>query len=98
MGECRFVRLAGARNALPNVRGEGVAAIGLFGAVGNASKRAQLLQRIALIETSDAVNILREITGENKAVVQWQIADDAFHHVVDESGAIDRNGVVEARR
>src|ERR1700736_4093023 len=80
---------------LADVCGEIAAAIGFFGALGDAPKPAQFLQRVALIETADAVNVLRKITGENQPVAQWQIADDALHHLVDQRGAIDRNGVVE---
>src|ERR1700688_4664730 len=56
--------------ALADVRGEGVASIGFFGALGDPSARAQLLEGIALIETADAVHVLRKITGENQAVAQ----------------------------
>src|ERR1700722_13289377 len=71
------------RNASAYVRGERVAAVGLPGAQGNAAEGPQLIQRVALIETADAVHVFRQIARKKQLVAERQIADDAFHHVVD---------------
>jgi len=42
-------------------RGECVAAVGCFAAVGDSSERAQLFQRVPLIEPADPVDVRRQV-------------------------------------
>src|SRR5258708_648361 len=85
-------------HTFPDSSGESLAPIGLLRTLGDVAKSAELLERIPHVEATDLVDILGQITREQQPVIQRQMTDDALHHVVDERGAVDGDGVIEARR
>src|ERR1700722_824416 len=94
----RQIRRLNDGNALANIRGEAVAAVRLSGTIGDPAQRAQLLECEALIQAPHAVDIRGQIAGEQQAIAPRQMAHDALHHVINQRGAVDGNGVVETRR